>query len=243
MIVTKVGDNTIKVVKDITTTQENSSWIKKGQKMSEETKKKMSLSKMGNKNPAKRLEVREKLSKSHKGKKHTKETKFKMSLVHYGHKTSEKTKRKIGLANKGKKRTEELKQRISNVVKANPIRFWLGKKRSYEDLIKMSKNRIGKCAGENHYNWKGGITPINQALRNCLDYEKWRNLVLERDLYTCQDCGEVGGRLEADHIKLFALFPELRFEVSNGRTLCTPCHRSKTKEDWKIIIEGRRMII
>lgn len=78
---------------------------------------------------------------------------------------------------------------------------------------------------ESNPNWKGGITPINKAIRSSLEYEEWRKAVFERDNYTCQSCGEVGGYLQADHIKPFALYPELRLELSNGRALCIECHK------------------
>ena len=90
-----------------------------------------------------------------------------------------------------------------------------------------------EMTGKNNSQWKGGITPINQAIRNSFRYEEWRKAVFERDLYTCQNCDEIGGKLNADHIKPFALYPELRFDVKNGRTLCEKCHKDKTIQDWK----------
>ena len=75
------------------------------------------------------------------------------------------------------------------------------------------------------HSWKGGITTINQKIRRSREYRLWRIAVFERDNYTCIFCGCVGGRLNADHIKPFALFPELRFAIDNGRTLCDDCHR------------------
>lgn len=79
--------------------------------------------------------------------------------------------------------------------------------------------------GEKSATWKGGITPINKKIRNSLQMQKWRKAVFERDNYTCKMCGQVGKYLNADHIKPFAYFPKLRFAISNGRTLCVPCHR------------------
>ena len=39
-----------------------------------------------------------------------------------------------------------------------------------------------------------------------------------------------GGKLNAHHLKSWALFPELRFEISNGITLCVICHRKEHKK-------------
>lgn len=85
--------------------------------------------------------------------------------------------------------------------------------------------KFPQMSGANHHNWKGGKTPKSEALRKGTRYKNWRKAVFERDDYTCQECSERGGVLNADHIKPFALYPELRFSIDNGRTLCVPCHR------------------
>lgn len=78
--------------------------------------------------------------------------------------------------------------------------------------------------GEQHFAWKGGITPINEKIRKSIEYKQWRGHVFKRDNYTCQSCKQYGGALQADHELPFAFYPDLRFEILNGRTLCKPCH-------------------
>lgn len=91
---------------------------------------------------------------------------------------------------------------------------------------KIRKERFGV----NNPAWKGGVTPLNAAIRSSGRMDRWRKAVFERDNYTCQHCGVRSGNgkrvtLHADHIKQFAYFPELRFELTNGRTLCFDCHK------------------
>ena len=92
-------------------------------------------------------------------------------------------------------------------------------------LNPWNKNKhMPQIIGENHWNWKGGITPRSL---NSLEYKLWRTAVFERDNYTCIWCGDnKGGNLEADHIKPWCDYPELRFAIDNGRTLCKTCHRT-----------------
>lgn len=84
--------------------------------------------------------------------------------------------------------------------------------------------------GINSNFWKGGISSLRVKIYNSLEYKLWRESVFKRDDYTCIWCGAQNGSgktvyLEADHIKPFSLYPELRFAIDNGRTLCKPCHK------------------
>lgn len=85
-------------------------------------------------------------------------------------------------------------------------------------------NRQNPKKGALSTNWKGGITPENKRIRHQREYIQWRNNVFARDNWICQDCSQRGGNLEAHHVRPFALFPALRFDIDNGRTLCKPCH-------------------
>ena len=89
----------------------------------------------------------------------------------------------------------------------------------------------GFRAGDKSHLWRGGTTTEYHKIRGSFEYREWRKKVFERDKYTCIWCGARNGLgkrvpLNADHIKPFALYPELRFDVENGRTLCVPCHRT-----------------
>lgn len=79
--------------------------------------------------------------------------------------------------------------------------------------------------GENNPNWKGGIKPINDQIRSSDKYKQWVQDVFIKDSYTCQCCGDnVGGNLQAHHIKNFSTYEDLRFDINNGITLCDLCH-------------------
>lgn len=93
-------------------------------------------------------------------------------------------------------------------------------------MIPWNKGLKGYRAGALNNKWRGGITPLNHKLRTAEEMKEWRKAVFKRDNYTCRHCGEVGGKLNADHIKPFSQYPELRTVLENGRTLCVPCHKN-----------------
>jgi len=120
------------------------------------------------------------------------------------------------------------------------VGFWTGKKHTEEYKLKMkdsllkrkfkhTKEHIESISGENNWNWKGGATPKSKLIRVSAKYKEWRTSVFERDDYTCQKCGQIGGKLNAHHKKQFSIYPDLRFDINNGVTLCEPCHKKEYK--------------
>lgn len=59
--------------------------------------------------------------------------------------------------------------------------------------------------------------------REDVSVRKWRNAVLARD-GSCRRCGTTDA-LHAHHVASWKEYPELRVDISNGVTLCGPCHR------------------
>lgn len=98
-----------------------------------------------------------------------------------------------------------------------------GKSTSEETKKKQRAAKLG-IRGEAHWNWRNGNRSERKKAMARDEYVQWRAAVFRRDDYTCQFCGERGRQLHADHIKPWATFPDLRYELSNGRTLCVPCH-------------------
>lgn len=105
----------------------------------------------------------------------------------------------------------------------------LGKKMPKSASEKLSAFRRGNFLGEANPNWRGGKPAKWQKERCSYLSKEWSKAVRSRDNHTCQHCGISEVKLHAHHVKPWKHHPELRYEVSNGLTLCSPCHQAVHK--------------
>jgi len=180
--------------------------MKKGEKMSDELKLKLSLAK--------------------KGKKFTEEHKRNLSLAHKGKVPSNlETLRNYNL---GKKFTEEHRANLSKALKGRKLTY-----KSEETRQKALSNLI-TLSGEDNPRWIKDRSQLKlQKERGGHRHKCWSKEVKKRDNYTCHFNEDCEGRLESHHIKSWKYYPELRYELDNGITLC---HKHHVLVEKKIIV-------
>lgn len=146
-----------------------------------------------------------------------------------------------GMNKKGHKNTPEEIAKRSKTLK----QFFI-------DNPEVAKERGKKLRAELHYQWKGGVSKLNQSIRTMTENRKWMDAVKKRDV-KCLFCGSTD-ELEADHIKPLAeILTEYEitdreqarqcaelWDISNGRTLCRKCHCEKDNRKYTQIGKGRR---
>lgn len=106
-----------------------------------------------------------------------------------------------------------------------------GTKGVIKSTIKGKK--IPERSGKNHFRWIEDRTKLKKDnRRNDSSYREWRINVYKRDDFVCKlenkDCN---GRIEAHHILGWKEYPELRYDIKNGITLCHFHHPRKRVDE------------
>lgn len=98
----------------------------------------------------------------------------------------------------------------------------LGRKYTLEHRLAISRGqKIAVEKGRHH--WKRNNRPHRDSDRTHIEYKIWKEKLLERCGNKCETCDSTN-RLHAHHLKCFYAFPELRFDIDNGKILCISCH-------------------
>jgi len=143
---------------------------------------------------------------------------------------SEESKNKLRIFNLGKTIPQETRIKISETRK----RLKLGGKKGY----KHTEGWKIKMSGEGSPHWVKDRSKLKGRLndeRRSSAYVTWRMEVYKRDNFKCKILDEnCKGRIEAHHILGFTKYPELRYQINNGITLCHFHHPFKKEEENKL---------
>lgn len=118
---------------------------------------------------------------------------------------------------------------------------WLihNKPHTDEAKRKISLAGIGKHDGPKNWRWINDRSKVKVSDRSQHDplYKQWCKGVKNRDGWACMmKSEECSGRLEAHHVVPWRLEQSLRYETSNGITLCKYHHPRKREKE--IAMEG-----
>lgn len=98
---------------------------------------------------------------------------------------------------------------------------------NFRQGVRCGKCTVKKYSGPNNYNYKPDLTDEErERYRYDSRLREWSRVVKERDRFTCVFCeDDTGGNLMSHHLDGYSEFPEKRYDVDNGVTLCDICHK------------------
>lgn len=140
--------------------------------------------------------------------------------------------------------SDETKRKIGMAVQREKHPMWKGGLPKCEickkELSNYNNKRCvehGLVIGERNGKWIADRTKIKVGDR-CLNdplQKGWRKAVKDSDGWKCRIADEnCNGRLEAHHILPWSKFPELRYSINNGITLCHAHHPRKRDDVAKL---------
>ena len=117
-----------------------------------------------------------------------------------------------------------------------------GQTMSLASREKMRKSKKGKYLGANNPNWKGA--KISAEIRDRRSYQAkiWRAACLNRDGHTCTACGSIE-KLHVHHILAYKEYPDRRWDLHNGKTLCVFCHEKVHKRTFPNWVTEREITL
>lgn len=149
-----------------------------------------------------------------------------------GLKRSAESRERISLSKKGFTHTLEVRKKMSESRSGEKNHFF-GKSHVESALIRMSNAKIGKRPS--NYIEDRSKVKLDKDRGGPL-HKEWSKSVKNRDKWKCcisnMNCK---GKVVAHHIYPWALYPDLRYKINNGITLCRAHHPLKRVDEQRMI--------
>ena len=146
---------------------------------------------------------------------------------------------KVSVALKGHKVSAATRLKMSLARRQNPTRYWSGRTRPLDTRRKLGRKR------DQHWHWQPDRSKLlaRRLVENPHRYMEWSKNVKNRDNWRCriadQDCN---GPLEAHHILPWRAYPNSRYSLDNGITLCRFHHPRKHTDEVRLSPLFQRLV-
>lgn len=154
-------------------------------------------------------------------------------------KTYQKTQKYCSVECKNKSISKKVKVSCSHCgIELFRQRWEVLKKKHFFCSVKCREKHLVGEKSPNYIKDRANLKNRNHSIRWSKKMSDWRKSVYIRDNYTCQMCGARSRAnshvtLNAHHIKTFSKHKNLRFNPSNGITLCEECHKKTYRKEKK----------